>query len=296
MKPEPIDSQSTTLSASASFDELQSRIKDLEAGLESHGLRLSGAARLPEYRRVLRQATEVGDSIAETSPLMETVHRALLECHEHLLIVSELSRQPPVPGWRERMQTALGGRTLPSEEGARTPGRDAQYELLLAAYLRRAGYTIVLAEPDVRARLNETDFGVAAKRPKSEGGLEKAIRKGNEQILGSGVVGILAVDMSFLCDQPHKRMQVGTAENGRRHLRTLLDQAVDYRLGWLRNLVDPQRTFGLLASLTRLYGVEESQKLWVQTHWTLLNFCEYDDPLRGILRQVQEQLSKVAIL
>ena len=237
MKPEVIDSRSATLSARASFDELGHRLEELEAVLRSQKLRVSGAARLPEYKRILRQASEAGDSIAESNPLMESVHRALLECREYLTIVTQLSRQPEVSGWRKGVQIALGGLALPSDEGSATPARDKQYELLLAASVRSVGYAIQLAEPDVVAQLDQAEFGIAAKRPKSENGLNKAARKGNQQIKKSGVVGILAVDFSLLCEVPHKRVLVPTAEEGRRHLYQLLDEEVDHRVAQLRCLV-----------------------------------------------------------
>lgn len=94
---------------------------------------------------------------------------------------------------------------LPQQDRENSPGRDAQFELYLAAICQNAGLLPVdYEEPDVTCTVEGTKFGIAAKRLKRLSQIKNRIRKAADQIKNANLPGIIALDLSFARNQGNR--------------------------------------------------------------------------------------------
>lgn len=97
----------------------------------------------------------------------------------------------------DKLDASLRDAVDPYVVARETRGRDTQLELYVAVALHRAGLPVELTTPDVRTRLNGRYFYVEAKRPKSQDGIENAIRGAARQIRDAGCPGAVFLDVSL---------------------------------------------------------------------------------------------------
>jgi hypothetical protein len=127
------------------------------------------------------------------------VAQAAREVHQLRKIVDELSRAPEVSGWLTVATRLVKGAELPEDDGARSDGRNIQFELLVAALARVAGYFVRCEEPDVIVgHPANPAFGLAVKRASSAANFEKLVKRGEVQILRSGFSGAVVIDVTRL--------------------------------------------------------------------------------------------------
>lgn len=115
-------------------------------------------------------------------------------------VLKEGLAQPPFLG---RLARSLSDSVHPADSGACSPGRDAQFELFLAAIATRAGLTVresgdagadwILSAPTGR-------WSLEAKRIKSFNQMGKRFKEGASQIVKSGIGGVIAMDISLACN------------------------------------------------------------------------------------------------
>jgi hypothetical protein len=102
------------------------------------------------------------------------------------------------PVFRALLDRLLSDSVLPQDDRKESEGRDAQFELYIAALCQNAGLSpVAYEEPDVTCMVDGIKFGVAAKRIKSLSQLEKHVRKGAKQIQRSGLPGVVALELSL---------------------------------------------------------------------------------------------------
>jgi len=90
----------------------------------------------------------------------------------------------------------------PQDDLVNSPGRDAQFNLLLAAVCQNARMLPVgYGEPDVTCTVNGMKFGIAAKRMKSAKRVRERIKKGADQVRRSGMPGVVAIEHSLPWNQ-----------------------------------------------------------------------------------------------
>ena len=81
------------------------------------------------------------------------------------------------------IRNALKDSLLPNEDRGQSKGRDAQFELFVAAVCQNAGlHPVKPEEPDVTCHIEGIKFGIAAKRIKNISNLEQHVRKAAVQI------------------------------------------------------------------------------------------------------------------
>ncbi|MDE0258558.1 MAG: hypothetical protein OXR82_09270 [Gammaproteobacteria bacterium] len=116
---------------------------------------------------------------------------------EFVLIVSAAyrCRRLGTPFSLDKMQRMLDDPLVPS--GQQSPGRDVQFELLLAAMFHLGGAEVVTGEPDLRITYREETIGVAAKRITSlnSSTLSTRVREAVRQINGSRLRGWIALNL-----------------------------------------------------------------------------------------------------
>jgi hypothetical protein len=113
-------------------------------------------------------------------------------------ILEQLGSDSENAAFRAVVERLLYDNVLPQQERQHSPGRNAQFELYLAAVCKKAGLLpIGYEEPDVTCVVAGVPFGVAAKRIKSAQQGAKRIKDAATQIVKSQRLGIIALDISI---------------------------------------------------------------------------------------------------
>ena len=118
---------------------------------------------------------------------------------QHLgFIFNQVNAHRDSPRFQKLAKDLLSDSVLPQDNREQSPGRDAQFELYLAAICQNAGLLPVdYAEPDVTCVVEGATFGIAAKRIKSLAQVKHHIRKAANQIGKSQIPGVIALDLSL---------------------------------------------------------------------------------------------------
>jgi len=164
------------------------------ARLQDWGLQLSPTSRIASYRDLLRESVKRDLPYAPTREL-EKLSFVLLEIFEIIEVVEAIE----TPSTRELRRLALlvKGGIHPDDETS-SPGRDAQYELWLHAFLRKKGLPCLLGDPDLRLRWQGTTIPLEAKRPGSLKSLDDRYRKALHQLDPYPQGGIVALSLDLL--------------------------------------------------------------------------------------------------
>ena len=178
------------------FEPLLQSVDRLITTLGDAGIPVKPTSRLSEYRNELAKA--IPSKTPPSGDQMKRWHRLLIEVSDLRLIAEELSKPPAVPGWENKMREVLAGSFFSSRQSRNPRPRNTQFELVLAASLRAAGYDVALDEPDVVVRTTMGSVGVAAKRPSSERNLNHTIRDAGRQIRRFDGLGLIACDATIL--------------------------------------------------------------------------------------------------
>ena len=123
-------------------------------------------------------------------------------------------------------KNALKDSLLQHEDRAQSKGRNAQFELFVAAICQSAGLLPVSREePDVTCHVDAIKFGIAAKRVKKVTRLEKHVRKAADQIKKARLPGIIAIDTCVALNRNNERI---TAQIPEEQFGAFYKQALNY--------------------------------------------------------------------
>lgn len=129
-----------------------------------------------------------------------TFVQSLKDVQEYWFIIQALGDRLLQSTFSARLARSLDDSTLPVDSGASTPGRDAQFELLVAAVAARAGLVVDRlsgAGADWIITAQARCWSFEAKRIKNFNMIERRIRKGARQIAASQIGGVIALDISL---------------------------------------------------------------------------------------------------
>ena len=114
-------------------------------------------------------------------------------------VLEQLRLHGDDPAFVKVVKRLIYDAVVPQDEpDSNTPGRDAQFELYLAASCQKAGFgPIGYAEPDITCVVDGLRFCIAAKRVKRVRQASKRIKAAAAQIVKSGQPGIVALDMAI---------------------------------------------------------------------------------------------------
>ncbi len=118
----------------------------------------------------------------------------------------ELMGKVPDDILRGKVRRVIKDECSPRNESDKSPGRDIQAELHVAAVCANAGMQPAIEEPDVMCHVQNECFGIAVKRLKSRSQFEKKFRKGAGQIRQAGIKGIIAMDMSVAFNRQNRQL------------------------------------------------------------------------------------------
>jgi hypothetical protein len=213
------------------------------------------------------------------------LHQAIFEVGQIETIVEEFLKPPISPEWRSRVLQLISGQTLPQTEKEQSKARDIQFELFVAARCRASGYSVEPKEPDILVRDEFGDFGIAAKRPKSPKTLEHHVRKGSHQIDGSGMPGILAIDLSLIHNPKNKILLFDKQGDDIKVVQQIADHFIQLNNRRIRSMVNQPNVFGLVVCMASLSFVPNTLQFASATRWTIANLCEMSDPHYEQLRK-----------
>jgi hypothetical protein len=145
--------------------------------------------------------------IRPADPDYETAIEAERDLQVLAFVFDVAAAHPTDQKFRDLIKSALGDSVLPQNNRKQSKGRDFQFELFVAAICENAGLLPVeREEPDVTCVVQGVKWGLAAKRIKGAGNLQKRISKGANQIERVGLPGIVVLETSLLFNPNNTRI------------------------------------------------------------------------------------------
>jgi hypothetical protein len=173
-------------------------MENMYAFFKSLGEPKIGASRVRAYRDAyacFREAALWGSTMTPQDG--EHVLETMAEFRQLEVIVNASAAMPASRQWRMQLKKLISGAAFVAGHKNSGSARDSQFECLIAAVAQSSGYEISFAEPDVMVHdTRGFHFGIAAKRPRHFGSVERNCRTGARQVAKSGHPGIVALDLT----------------------------------------------------------------------------------------------------
>lgn len=164
----------------------------------SSSIHIDPSSRIPLLCRTVIKMS--GHNTESDNPKHAQLVQSLKDVQEMWLIVRVFGDQLVAPPFRGPLIRSLKDNVIPAEDPVKsTQGRDAQFELFLAAIACRAGLVAAHegeGQPDWIFATPLRRWSLEAKRVKSSSALKGHIDKASDQISNSSIGGIIAVDIS----------------------------------------------------------------------------------------------------
>lgn len=172
--------------------------------IKALGLSLNSQSRLMKMHNTLTNPTGL---ISPDDPGFETALEAERDLQVLGFVFEQAEAHPTDVEFQRLVKKALKDSLLPHEDRSQSKGRDAQFELFVAAICQKAGmHPVSREEPDVICHVGGIKFGIAAKRIKNVTRLEKHVRKAADQIKIAKLPGIIALDTCVALNPHNKRV------------------------------------------------------------------------------------------
>jgi hypothetical protein len=154
-----------------------------------------------------RVLTAVGGIISPDDPEFETALEAERDLQVLGFVFDQARAHPTDAEFHRLVGNALKDSLLPQKDRSQSKGRDAQFELFVAAICQNAHMLPVdREEPDVTCHVGGMKFGIAAKRVKNIGNLKERVRKAADQIENARFPGIIALDTDVALNRDNERI------------------------------------------------------------------------------------------
>ena len=145
--------------------------------------------------------------IQPDDPEFETALEAERDLQVLGFVFEQAEAHPTDVEFQRLVKKALKDSLLPHEDRSQSKGRDAQFELFVAAICQKAGmHPVSREEPDVTCHVGDIKFGIAAKRIKNVTSLEKHVRKAAHQIENARFPGIIVLDTCVALNPHNERI------------------------------------------------------------------------------------------
>jgi|GEM_PF-5601334 len=173
---------------------LRGVVERVGQGLNKLGLSPNQSSRFALHRGRLESLLNLyGKSVKAPTLSLRRYQQAIYD-----FCVLDMAMSRLGPAWKPHVEKVLGGNDLPWRD-KNDIARNSEFELYLAAVLRRAGFKVWPCEPDVLFEAHGWRLCVAAKRLRSRAKFRERVRDGVCQITRSKVPGFVAVDASVTC-------------------------------------------------------------------------------------------------
>lgn len=176
--------------------------------LKQHGFIVKPGCRLLQMHDLLQNAHYDYDT-----PEFWIALESLRDLVELGFIFEQLGDHASSRKFRAIIKRLLEDKPLPQDDRTNSRGRDAHWELYLAAICQSGEMTPVGFDGnDVTCTVDGTPLGIEAKRIKSENSAKERIKKAIDQLIKAKRPGVVAVDMSLAWND-HNRSITGPIHN-----------------------------------------------------------------------------------
>jgi hypothetical protein len=176
--------------------------------LSTHGFAVKPGCRLLQMHDLLQR-----DSHDYDTPKFWIALESLRDLVELGFILEQLGDHANNPKFRAIIKRLLEDKPLPQNDRTDSKGRDAHWELYLAAVCQSARMTpIGFDGNDVTCVVEGKPFCIEAKRIKSENKAKDRIKKAIDQIIEAKRPGIVALDMSLAWNEQNRPI-IGSIHN-----------------------------------------------------------------------------------
>jgi len=119
--------------AERTYGDLYARLVAVQEALGECGIGVRNESRFGIYRRALEKLQKIAADERLPTEERDSLLSAIRECDEFTRSVTTLMATPEIEGLRPVVARTLSGTASVALESGSTPGRDAQFELLVAA-------------------------------------------------------------------------------------------------------------------------------------------------------------------
>ena len=169
----------------------------------------------------------------------------------------------------------LSGAPVPSADRNQNP-RNLQFQYFLAAQLAHSGFTISLEEPDAVFVHENSNLGIAAKRPVSPRQLVRRVREGVTQLERTHNTGFIAVSLDRLLKPSDPYLVAGGEPALDAAARDNLRNTLSQHTVPLKNAIADTAVTGIIFSLTLVGCVRVP---WQPAHTTAMIWLARKDEL-----------------
>jgi len=191
--------------------------------------------------RQCRLVVESHGRVDESHPNWRLFVQSLKDLQEYWFMIEILGEELVRSPFVERFTRSLLDATHPHDSKAGTPGRDAQFELFLAAIAARAGLVVDQSGDGGADWMLTSPIGrwsLEAKRIKSLKKMRAHLSKAATQIMESRIGGVIAMDISLACNPDCKPLpgvftlaQIAKADEAR--MNSFIEQYGESIMEWV---------------------------------------------------------------
>lgn len=177
--------------------------------LEDHkDMKILETNRIPALCRIVIEKS--GQVTDQDDLRYEELRQSNKDIQEMWYIVKVLGEHLTTKSFKHRfICAAKKDKKLPEKSGQNTEGRDAQFELFIAAVGQHAGFDVENygeSQPDWKMSLDRHTWSVETKRVKSKSKFFRRVNHAKEQIIESTNKGIIFVDISAIGGSKKRRL------------------------------------------------------------------------------------------
>lgn len=174
------------------------------AAVKALGIEQPPEWRLMQMHRVLNKPTGI---IEPDNPDFDTALEAERDLQLLGFVFDQSNAHDDHSSFQSLVKRMLIDSVLPQGNLVQSKGRDAQFELFVAAICQSAGLVpIDYEEPDVTCTISGIKFGIAAKRVKNVSNLRNRVKKAAQQIETAQLPGIVALDTCVALNRDNERI------------------------------------------------------------------------------------------
>ncbi|WP_434110105.1 hypothetical protein [Paraburkholderia caffeinilytica] len=178
------------------YEEIAAKAQLVREVLQKRNVKLGNGSALSQ---LLNQADILSrEWVAQRVPTI----RVLSEAAYVNRLADAITYLPEEPGIREALRR-MAGSVMQPDDRSNSQGKDALWEVVLLADIRKNGLAGKAAEPDIVVNFGNGDYPIACKKIWSENGVEKHVRKGAKQLEPFANGGIIALNLDDLTPAGH---------------------------------------------------------------------------------------------
>lgn len=248
--------------------------------IKALGLSINSQSRLMKMHNTLTNPTGL---ISPDDPGFETALEAERDLQVLGFVFEQAEAHPTDVEFQRLVKKALKDSLLPNEDRSQSKGRDAQFELFVAAICQKAGmHPVSREEPDVTCHVGDIKFGIAAKRFKNVTNLGKHVRKAADQIKKTMLPGIIALDTCVALNRNNERITTQIPEKQFGYIYSeAINRFVDDYYGNIQDWVCGKGVRGIVIH-------DQQVRFQPNGEWSLVGMTKFVNPARKNNRRKRE--------